>query len=114
MFLLLRLKSNCPPITQAMPYVGHIPCREWVSQQEGERCVLRTLKSFALQMLLKDAAPKKGQAFTYNYDMTDPWSHIVDVLSIADGGDLTTKLVDGERAGIPEVLPFLDSVPDFA
>ena len=78
------------------------------------RCVLRSLTSVpGLQMLLKDAAPKEGQAFTYNYDMTDPWAHIVEVLSISDGGDLTTKLVDGKRAGIPEVMLPSNSVPDF-
>lgn len=49
-------------------------------------------------------APQKGYAFTYNYDMTDPWSHIVDVVSIKDGGEhAVTRLTDGARAGIPEV-----------
>jgi len=54
-------------------------------------------------MLLKDAAPKEGEAFYYSYDMTDPWQHSVEVVSITNSGDLTTKLVDGKRAGIPEV-----------
>lgn len=54
------------------------------------------------EMFLKDAAPREGQAFTYGYDMTDPWSHFVEVVSITSEGDLTTKLTDGKRAGVPE------------
>lgn len=56
------------------------------------------------QITLKTAAPKIGRAFTYNYDMTDPWAHIVEVVSIEGGGlNFVTKLKDGARAGIPEV-----------
>lgn len=58
----------------------------------------------SLQLILKSVAPKPGHAFTYNYDMTDPWSHIVEVVSIEDRGEHTvTRLTDGARAGIPEV-----------
>jgi hypothetical protein len=60
-----------------------------------------------VQMFLKDAAPREGQAFTYGYDMTDPWSHFVEVVSITSEGDLTTKLTDGKRAGVPEACIFL-------
>jgi len=56
-----------------------------------------------VQMLLKDAAPREGGAFNYSYDMTDPWIHTVDVVSITNQSDLTTKLIDGKRAGLPEV-----------
>ena len=65
---------------------------------------MQQLDAISLQLILKSLATNKGHAFTYNYDMTDPWSHIIDVISIRDGGEhAVTRLTGGARAGIPEV-----------
>lgn len=65
-------------------------------------------EKYHLQVILKSVASKAGRAFTYNYDMTDPWAHIVEVVKITDAGEHTvTKLIDGARAGIPEVKPLI-------
>lgn len=65
------------------------------------------MHSTAVQILLKSVASKTGHVMTYNYDMTDPWSHIIEVTKIREGGEnAVTKLTDGARAGIPEVSLF--------
>ena len=54
---------------------------------------------------MKDVATRNSEAFTYNYDLTDPWSHIVEVLEIQTGNFEHHKamMVGGGRNGVPEV-----------
>lgn len=65
-----------------------------------------------MQITLKEAAPAVGPAFTYNYDLSDPWAHIVEVTSIeaAQLEHHSTKLIGGARNGIPEVLSPLSTL----
>lgn len=56
-----------------------------------------------LQLILSTMMSKEGHALTYNYDMTDPWSHIIEVTAIRSAKEpAVTKLIDGAQAGIPE------------
>lgn len=61
-------------------------------------------QNLTLQILLSKLALQEGGSFIYNYDMTDPWSHIIKIVEIADTkATPVTRLSDGAHAGIPEV-----------
>ena len=66
---------------------------------------MHLIRSTALQVYLQDVASRVGPAFTYNYDLTDPWAHYVEVLAIEEGvfEHHKTLLLTGAHAGIPEV-----------
>ena len=53
---------------------------------------------------LAEAAPDKGSAILYRYDMGDNWEHAIVVEEIvpADGGEIAARCLDGARACPPE------------